>query len=130
MKPNILMLLICSVLLLNSCADDNNSIENFTFPGEYTGTFERNGIESSITLNLEEATFNGTSDSDNFPAICNGSYLTDSSMSTITFENTCFFTADFDWTLILKETWNYEIVDETNLVLTKQNGDVYRLSKQ
>ena len=62
-----------------------------------------------------------------FPAICNGNYLISS--NTIEFENVCVWTAEFDWTLILGENWNY--TKENNiLIMTKSNGDKYTLTKQ
>ena len=95
--------------------------------GEYTGTFLRNGNSSNVELTLKDQEFSGVSETVKFPAICKGEYRI--SGNTITFVNECPWTAEFDWTLILSDTWNYNFVNNT---LTLQNaiGDKYILTKK
>ncbi len=80
-----------------------------TLSGSYLGIFTRavGGSDSSskVSIHFSGNTFTGTSDHDKFPAICQGTYrLTEDSIS---FQNMCFFTADFDWTLILSGSYQY-----------------------
>lgn len=71
--------------------------------------------------------FSGQSEKTKFPAICEGNYsiINDS----INFENTCFWTAEFDWTLILGGKWKYE-VSKDHLILRKTNVDRYILARK
>jgi hypothetical protein len=123
------ILYILSILFFSVACTESEDTSN-TQPeleGNYTGTFERNGNTSNVELSFENGTFSGDSNTDRFPEICNGNYSV--SDNTIVFENECVFTADFDWTLILGDNWNYSLTDEV-LMLTKSNGDTYILNKQ
>jgi hypothetical protein len=105
--------------------DDENAQSEIS--GAYIGIFERNGNTSNIELNFMNGIYSGESEIEKFPAICNGNYSI--SNNTIEFENVCVWTAEFDWTLILGENWNY--TKENNiLIMTKSNGDKYTLTKQ
>lgn len=95
--------------------------------GNYIGIFERNGAVSNVQLNLSNGAFNGQSTTDKFPALCDGTYATTG--NTITFENKCIWTAEFDWTLILNNTWTFT-TNGPILTLTKANGDKYVLTQQ
>ena len=127
MKLNILGAIVILFLALSCSESDDTNNPQPELNGNYTGIFERNGITSIVQLNLENGTFSGDSNIDRFPEICNGNYSV--SDNTIAFENECVFTADFDWTLILGDNWNYSLTDEV-LMLTKSNGDTYILNKQ
>jgi hypothetical protein len=72
-------------------------------------------------------TFNGQSVVAKFPALCNGTYLI--AGYTITFEDKCVWTAEFDWTLVLSGAWNYNL-NGNILTLVKSNGDKYTLTQQ
>ncbi len=98
-----------------------------TTNGNYIGIFERNGITSNVQLNLINGAFDGQSTVQKFPAICSGTYII--AGNTMTFENGCAWTAEFDWTLILSGEWNYTL-NGTTLILTKSNGDKYTLTQQ
>ncbi|KAB7530219.1 hypothetical protein F8C76_01540 [Flagellimonas olearia] len=78
-------------------------------------------------MNFRKGTFTGESETEKFPAICRGSYAI--SEGKLDFTNTCHWTAEFDWSLILHEEWNYDLKGST-LILTKSNGDRYTLTKQ
>ncbi|BFP41705.1 hypothetical protein FGF1_25500 [Flavobacteriaceae bacterium GF1] len=114
------------VFIVLACKNDDDTIEP-DIDGAYTGIFERNGNTSNVTLNLNDGMYSGESDTEVFPAICSGNYSI--SNDSITFTDECFWTADFDWTLILNEEWNYSLNGST-LILTKNNGDKYTLTKQ
>ena len=111
-----------------SCSKNETEVSiPTTTNGNYIGIFERNGITSNVQLNLNNGVFNGQSATDKFPALCSGTYLI--AGNTITFENGCAWTAEFDWTLILTGEWNYTF-NGTTLLLTKSNGDKYTLTQQ
>lgn len=103
--------------------------------GFYTGVFYRtdksgNKTEANITLTVTSQQFSGTTDMDNYPAIGEGTYSI--SGSEIHFIDHSFWTANFDWTLILKGTFSIAETDN-EIILTKVvndvSTDVYRLKK-
>ncbi len=71
--------------------------------------------------------YSGESDTGVFPAICSRSCSILNNSIAITDE--CFWIADFDWTLTLNEEWNHSL-NGSMLILTKNNGDKYTLTKQ
>ena len=117
MKANILILFI-------GC--DNDDVQR-DIDGQYIGTFQRGENISNVELSLNDATFSGESEIMKFPAICNGNYSI--SDRTIKFENQCPWTAEFDWSLILSDTWDFKFAKDT-LTLTNSIGDVYSLAKK
>lgn len=79
--------------------------------GTYSGTFQRFSGETAgetalVELNFENGNWEGTSSLQKYPALCNGTYKIEN--QEITFTNACFWTADFDWTLILSGTFVIE----------------------
>lgn len=120
---NILLFIFILSCYLFSCKKPSKTITN----GSYIGTFERNGTQVPVQLMFSNGQFSGVSDSINFPAICSGTYTV--SGNTISFENGCMWTANFDWTLILSENWTINS-SNNSLILTKANGDEYNLIHQ
>jgi hypothetical protein len=106
--------------------------------GTYTGTFVRRlgkeGASASVKITFTGMTFNGNSDSLNYPSICNGSFQTFGSDS-IRFINQCDFPANFDWTLILNGSYKL-IQDGDSMYIRRVIGDlvyeedVYSLVRQ
>ena len=119
------LLIVFALLLLTNCNESENS--ESAISGEYIGTFERNGNASNVELNFTNGSYSGKSEIEKFPAICDGNYSI--SNNSIEFENECVWTAEFDWTLILGENWNYTLQNNI-LIMTKSNGDKYTLTKQ
>ncbi len=124
MKAKILILLI-GMISIFSCNNDDD--EQGTIDGQYAGTFQRGGNSSNVELTLVSENFSGESDTVKFPAICNGNYSI--SDRTIKFENQCPWTAEFDWSLILSDTWDFSFKNDI-LTLTNSIGDKYILEKQ
>ena len=123
MKTNILILLI-GVFTIFGC--DNDDIKN-DIDGQYIGTFQRGENSSNVKLTLIGTNFFGESEIVKFPAICNGTFSI--SNGTIKFKNQCPWTAEFDWSLILIDTWDFSLVKDT-LRLTNSIEDVYTLTKR
>jgi hypothetical protein len=122
------LLIVLGIVFIRSCNNDDDD-ENYQaeINGEYIGFFERNGNITNVELNFVDGSYSGESRTEKFPAICNGNYSI--SNNSIEFENVCTWKADFDWTLILGENWNYTI-ENNILIMTKSNGDKYTLTKQ
>ncbi|MBJ6109947.1 hypothetical protein JAO73_13070 [Hymenobacter sp. BT523] len=101
--------------------------------GTYTGTFQRQsgggGQVSQVSLTFSGGKWSGNSQIPKHPGLCSGTY--DVIGKRITFTNICYWTADFDWSLILSD--EYDLNVSGNVVeITKQAPsykDVYRLSK-
>ena len=119
---------------LTAC-DIMDAIDEEHLQGRYEGTFQRfvdgtpRGL-ATVEISFEGGSFSGNSEEPKYPAICAGNYSI--KQSTITFSNTCFFTADFDWTLILSGDFRIER-DGDELILSKNEGlivDMYRLVKK
>lgn len=133
-----LPLYICLMMLsliLTSC-EEGEDIPLTKLEGTYVGSFQRivgnePGPVSQVTLAFGSTTWEGQSDTPKYPALCKGSYEVRGSR--IIFDNSCFFTADFDWSLILKG--EFEIKHTGNSVTftkvhpgsTTQIIDVYTL---
>jgi len=117
---------LVSCLVITGCIDD---VKQSELDGSVLmGSFMRSGplalpTPTQVGLNMGNGTFEGYSDIPNNPAICKGTYSING--STINFENTCAFTADFDWTLILDGEYTYE--KEGNSIFFRrsyENGNV------
>ena len=121
------LLIVLGFVLMMRCNKNDDENAQSEISDAYIGIFERNGNTSNVELNFMNGIYSGESEIEKFPAICNGNYSV--SNNTIEFENACVWTAEFDWTLILGENWNY--TKENNiLIMTKSNGDKYTLTKQ
>lgn len=125
MKAKILILL-CLLITMVGCSDDDDIIQS-NINGNYVGIFERNGNTSNVVLTFTNGTFNGQSAIEKFPALCNGTFAI--SGNTITFTNECVWTADFDWSLILSNQWDFSLNNNV-LIMIKSNGDKYTLTRQ
>lgn len=128
----LLFIVLSSTLWLSCQKNDNEDETPRNLAGSYSGTFNRTGISDSVyvRLTLGDKTFSGESDAPRFPAICHGSY--DLNPNTINFVDSCSWTADFDWTLILDGSYNISFRDENSIRIWRTNGavtDEYLLSR-
>ena len=129
MKTFYLIVFLCFGLI--SCEKE----EATSISGIYKGVFFRSSPnstwqQSQVSLNLNANSFTGQSSDARYPVICHGAWITEE--ETMNFENSCIWTADFDWTLILSGEFQYEINGD-HLKLWKTNGDVtdtYDLHRQ
>ncbi|MCB7479825.1 hypothetical protein [Christiangramia sediminis] len=110
-----------------SCDKDSPIKSETSINGNYSGLFQRGEQIGEVTLEFQKMEFSGQSKITKFPAICEGNYSIEN--DSINFTNTCPWTAEFDWTLILNGKWKYE-VSKDQLILTKFNGDKYILTKK
>ncbi|QED36808.1 hypothetical protein FK178_03370 [Antarcticibacterium arcticum] len=125
MKARIFILFLLATISI-SCTNDGDNPET-KIDGNYSGIFERNGTTSNVELTFTNGTFTGQTEVEKFPAICKGTYSI--SGNKITFYNTCPWTAEFDWTLILSGEWDFNLNNKT-LILKGPNGDKYTLTQQ
>ncbi len=133
MRTILLTILVVSVI---SCKKDKESNGSFA-DGTYIGTFQRQiaggGKIVDVTLNLNTGGYDGIHQSniyERYPVIGLGTYST--SGDKITFVDSLAYTADFDWTLILANEYNYS-ANGDSLTIFRQYGnlkDIYKLKKQ
>ena len=91
---------LIAITLLLACNKNDDNDDMTLSEGMYIGTFHRTGMDTSVvTLTLDGNKFNGQSDRKLYPAICSGTY--EYYENTIRFTDSCTWTANFDWTLIL-----------------------------
>ncbi|HTJ48037.1 MAG TPA: hypothetical protein VL443_01190 [Cyclobacteriaceae bacterium] len=93
--------------------------------GTYKGQFTRSSplaryAPSEVTITLTGNKFSGQSDKANYPAIGNGTY--EVTGNEIEFVNESLWTADFDWTYILKEKFKISF-DGKKLEMIKPSDD-------
>jgi hypothetical protein len=130
-----LVFIILILLFTTACdKDESGSLESLN--GTYKGFFIRSSPNAKyqpaeVTLIFNDSAFEGTSSISKYPAICKGTYKL--SGREIEFNNSCFFTADFDWSLIL--SGKYEIYQEGERIIIARNTaggvmDRYTLEKQ
>lgn len=128
------LLIIGFILLAIACKKD----KEVTFSeGVYQGTFQRQttagGPLVSVSLTFSNGQFSGQSNSpERYPVIGKGSYT--ATGDAITFRDSLYYTADFDWSLILAENYAYYTKGDSLIILRQYPGiqfmkDVYRLKK-
>lgn len=129
-----LILLITAFLFMISC-EQKETVTPDVVDGTYVGIFNRSSpnakyATANVTLTLNKGEFSGSSNINNYPAICNGTYKIFEGR--VEFTNNCMFTANFDWTYILNRNFNLKI-EANKIYLTRGYGDVhdrYELEKQ
>jgi hypothetical protein len=128
------MKILCSILcifMLNSGCDKRTDSNN-SIAGSYIGIFKRSGMNTSkIYIRFTETGFEGGSDRSKYPAICRGSFRQEE--STLTFIDSCQWSADFDRTFILKGEYKYTIHNDGTIRIWRQNGilkDEYLLMEE
>ncbi len=128
-----IVLMLLAAILFTACTKEDRSSN---LEGSYTGTFTRtdptggNTPTANVTIEFTEDHFKGHSDITNYPAVCSGSYILEGNQ--IKALNKCFFTANFDWTFIFTNDYNYEF-NGTNLKIWREYSggakDIYLLRK-
>jgi hypothetical protein len=126
-------ILLPAILISSSCK--KASTPPLIPDGVYKGTFQRQtltgGPMSTISITFSGNTWSGQGELEKYPALCNGTYLVTGADS-IHVENSCAWTAEFDWSLILSH--NYRInISGNNIELTRtytSYRDIYKLTRQ
>ncbi|MGB3584932.1 MAG: hypothetical protein WBA23_00260 [Tunicatimonas sp.] len=117
-----------ALLALSSCEDDESGEPFLLEEGTYTGSFSRSSpntrwLGANVTLTFENGRFSGSSDQEKYPAICEGTYQVVGS-NEITFENSCVWTAEFDWTFILGGEFRISEQDQKLVITREYEGEV------
>ena len=111
LKISLILTLFC---VFESCdSAKNDAIQSKEFIGTYSGTFTveyNDGTTLSDTASItfiNDNSYDSSGNNNRVPAGGSGSYK--KSNSTITFDEIHFWTADFDWNLILKGEYDYTL---------------------
>jgi hypothetical protein len=118
-----LWLMPLSIVLLMSCEkDDDSGKQQNLLTGIYKGTFSRSGMDTvDVSLTVFENRFEGQGGSTYYPAICRGSFSGND--HTITFQDSCAWPANFDWSLILNGRYEFS-GDDKQVRIWKTNGGI------
>jgi hypothetical protein len=139
MKNDIYKIFLIAILSLNftSCNNDDDNNGNQGLNGEYSGTFTveyLNGdtFSNPVTVSFNEGNnYQSSGNDDYFPAGGSGTY--EKSNSTIEFYDINYWTANFDWNLILGGEYEYSM-NGTELVITANRTEFgmykYELTKE
>jgi hypothetical protein len=135
MKKGLLYLAL--VIALISCEAGEDLMNGPLVPGTYKGIFYRTEsgatcyVLNQVSLELTSDRFSGSSSVSHYPAICHGTYSLNGTK--IKFADECFWTAEFDWSLILSGEYTLSI-DGNKVKMTRRYEndlqDVYELELQ
>ncbi len=135
MKSKYFIITLLGLLtLFNSCTDSDSELApnlNGIYSGTFTVEYKDGKIFSNpVSVQFEGENFLSSTGTNRFPAGGNGKFEVRS--STIEFVDKNFWTADFDWNLILSGTYAYKI-NGSKLTLSAGKNDVgfykYELNK-
>ncbi|GGK58243.1 hypothetical protein ACD591_15890 [Rufibacter glacialis] len=134
MKNKVLLLFLA--FLSFSCFEEEEDAPGVLPSGTYVGTFTRSSPtalypSSDVTLVLQDQSFSGSSSLPQYPAIGKGTYRVQG--QEVVFKDESFWTANFDWTLILDGTFTLATDAQGGITLTRRRGDisdVYMLTRQ
>ncbi|HEX6192209.1 MAG TPA: hypothetical protein VFZ42_07585 [Chitinophagaceae bacterium] len=111
---------ILLAVLFFSCEKTESA--SYSLGGNYLGIFSRTGMDTTqVSLFFDQNRFEGFSSRTNYPAICGGTFTLED--NTIQFTDSCAWTANFDWSLILSGAYNISISDGT-VRIWKTNGAI------
>jgi hypothetical protein len=137
MRPYLIVVLLISVIGCSKDKEEKEIREELSAGGIFKGTFQRQtntgGAIVPITLELKGNTYSGSVGAPGYryPVIGRGSFTVKD--NTIKFLDSLYYTADFDWSLILSEEYKASRQGDS-IVLSRSyesnRKDVYKLKKQ
>ena len=120
------LIIIASFFCLISCTEQEVRPETLT--GEYTGTFrvisENETTQANVSFEVKHSSFSGKSAQANHPAIGLGSLVVRG--DELHFTNAQYWTADFDWNLILDGQYQFQYADKQLVFWKERNGTKYQ----
>ena len=119
----ILSFTLLVLFLLQSCDKENETSPGEMLNGAFAGNFHRTGMDTvGISITFTDKNFTGYSSRPKYPGICRGSW--DVTGSTVSFVDSCTWTADFDWTLILSGNYNISVENNNRIKIWRMSGAV------
>lgn len=127
----IIFTIISITALLWGCQMDDFDVKDGIYKGTFTVTYSSGTHSGPTTLELKDGRFSCSGNSDRIPAGGSGAFSSDNDQ--ITFNDENYWTADFDWGLILSGVYDYTF-DGKKLIISSNNNGVgqykYDLEKQ
>ena len=121
MRTIYLKLTIFLIAILSySCDKDDLNIKEGTYKGTFTVTYSSGTQTGQTTLELKNGKFSCSGNSNRIPAGGSGTYSLDNGK--ITFNDENFWTADFDWNLILSGQYDYSFNGNKLIISADKNG--------
>jgi hypothetical protein len=121
MKTAFLILVICSTALcFSGCDKDKPVIQDGVYTGTFTVSYHSGQQTGQTTLELSKGAFSCSGNANRFPAGGSGTYLVEHDK--IIFSDTNFWTAEFDWNLILSGHYDYSFDGKRLTLSTTING--------
>lgn len=121
MRTKFIIATIFSVAtLLSSCDKDELDLKDGTYKGTFTVTYSSGTQTGQTTLVLKNGKFSCSGNSNRIPAGGSGTFSSDNKK--ITFNDENFWTADFDWNLILSGKYDYTFDGKTLKISADRNG--------
>jgi len=120
-----LLTLFGFILILFACKKSNNTNPAANeLNGRYRGTFSRSGMDTvQVSFNFKTGlTFDGTGGALNYPAICGGSFQYGN--NSLVVNDTCAWTANFDWTLIFDGNYTINFTGENSVRIWRTNAGI------
>jgi len=129
MKTTMIAFLGILTMLSFTACHDNETLEEINLQGNYSGIFTveyTNGTirTNPVTINFTQNTYTCSSGSNYTPAGGNGTFQVE--RSTVSFKDENFWTANFDWNLILSGEYNLAIDNGTIEISSMRNSGFYQ----
>lgn len=124
-------------VILQSCNFNDEKTSEPDLTGTYSGTFTveyQNGevLSNPVTVSfMEDNTYQSSGNANYIPAGGSGTYEVDDSQ--IIFKDTNYWTANFDWNLILDGEYDYSLTGNQLILTAQKNGEAlyrYELTKE
>jgi len=121
MKTHIINIFILSIVIfISSCSKEEQNLADGTYKGNFKVTYNSAVQTGQTSIEIKDGKFTCTSNANRIPAGGSGTYTF--SNNKITFNEQNFYTADFDWNLILSGTYNYTFNGKTLRIFASKNG--------
>jgi hypothetical protein len=126
----IIGLAMVALVSFASCKKDKSDVEIPS--GTYKGTFARVGAArweppAEVTLTFNGNQYAGQATAQYYPAVCNGTFSV--SGNSANFKNACFWTANFDWTLVLDGDYEIETRGDSLFITRSYPGTILQIDK-
>jgi len=121
MKQYLISILFASFLFACKKSSGDNPNELL---GRYKGTFNRTGMDTAqISIYFkDDGRFDGAGGPLNYPSICGGHFQQNG--NNLAADDTCIWTANFDWTLIFDGNYTITVTGENSVRIWRTNGAV------
>ena len=120
-----LLALFLFVLVVSACKKNDDDSPAYELSGRFRGTFNRSGNPDTaqVSFNFKpDMSFDGTGGASYYPAICAGSFQRNN--NTLVVNDSCAWTANFDWSLIFDGNYNINFTSENSVRIWRTNGAV------